>query len=199
EAAAIGGEPDAGDRPGVWRRTRVVERIEVVMALALQVAPFPAAQPGRAVVEQPIDAVDVVGRPLAFGKGHPVEVEETLGPLLLELGRPHLAFESALITMAGPQADNRQQGAGPHQAEGRLGGAPLGPAEAPLPPADPTRPHGLALEEVAEVVGQLAGRGVAKARLPDHGLQADALEVGRDPGIARSGPRRLAMHDIVQD
>ena len=70
-------------------RTRMVEREQIVMALPFQVAPFPAAEPRRAVFEQAIDAVDVIGRPFAFGKGHPVEVEEALGPLLLGgLGLP---------------------------------------------------------------------------------------------------------------
>ena len=53
------------------------------MALPLEVAPFPAAESSGAVLEQAIDAVDVVGRPFAFGQGHAVEVEEALGAFLL--------------------------------------------------------------------------------------------------------------------
>ena len=161
------------------------------MALPFQVAPFPAAQPSAGSLR----AGDRRGRccwptirarpgPCGGSRGSSRPVPS--GRLGLPAPR---AFEPPLIAMAGAQADDRQHGHDPHEADRRLGGPPLCPAEEPLPAADRPGPDRLALEEIAQVVGQLAGRGVAQLRLPGHGLQADAVEVGGDPRIARSRAR----------
>ena len=65
----------------------MVQGKHVVMALPLQIAPFPAAQRWRAIFEQTLDPIDVVGSPLALRQSHAMKVEKTLcPPPLLSLG-----------------------------------------------------------------------------------------------------------------
>src|ERR687887_413886 len=59
---------------------RTAEGSEFQMAHALQVAPFPAAQLGRALIQQLLGATDVVGRPFALGDHKATEVEMRLRP-----------------------------------------------------------------------------------------------------------------------
>ena len=58
------------------------------MTLPFQIMPLPSPQGLGTIIQQALDAIDVVGRPLAFGQHHAVEVEEPLGALpLLVCGR----------------------------------------------------------------------------------------------------------------
>ena len=172
----------------------VVHGDQVVMTLSFQIAPLPSAEQRGTIVEQALDAIDVVGRPLAFRQRHAVEIEEPLGslPLLVRgmacrIGSPELMLQPEVVAIADGQAEDRQQGHDSHQPQGRFGGPSMRSAEHALPEADRAGSDRLAFEEVAQIVGQLAGRGIAVPRLLGHGLQTDALQVARDRPVESPG------------
>ena len=176
-----------------------------MMALPFQIAPLPSAEGRRTIIEQALDSIDVVGRPLALGQRHAVEVEEPLGslPLLVRgmasrVGRPELMLQSQVVAIADGQAEDRQHGHGPHQPQGRFRGPSMRPAEHALPEADRAGSDRLAFEEVAQIVGQLAGRGIAMPRLLGHRLQTDALQVARNGPVESPGTRRIGADDLVE-
>ena len=190
---AIWAVPDAGDGPGLWHRQGVVQGKQGVMALTLQVAPFPAAQGRRAILEQALDPIDVVGRPLAFGQGHAVEVEEVLGAApLLVFGMASRLPSSARDAPAAGGSDSRWPGRTwparsptPIRPRAASAGRRCARRRAALPEADRAGPDRFSLKEVTQVVGQLAGRVVAVPAAP-WPLPSGRCSPGRGEGPDRA-------------
>ena len=114
-----------------------------------------------------------------------------------------LLFEGLLLHACDPQGGQRGDGGEQHQqAEhgGHEGGEPgVAPAPTPEPSDRPERPRldRLATEPSAQVVGQIAGHGIAPRRLLGHRLQADGLQVPRDPVVEPTGRARLVVADLL--
>jgi hypothetical protein len=115
-----------------------------------------------------------------------------LGPFGRLLGLPCL-----LGLGAGPDAERRGDDAAADQGQGGgdagRGQGRVAPAPAPgaLDAADRPGGNGAAVEERLQVVGQGGGRGVAPGRLLVQALEADRLQVARQPRHQPAGRHRL--------
>ena len=109
--------------------------------------------------------------------------------------------QPGVVPDAQRQQRHRGQDADAHQR--RRSRPPSHPLQRPLQAADRPRPDRLAVEEAAQIVGQLAGRRVALFRIFLETLQADGFEVARHGasagltgrfGLLRRGQRER-FHD----
>ena len=150
-------QAEARYRPSGLKTTRVTvnergqlrpmgDAEELMVALPLQIAPLPTAEQRGAVFQQSFDAIDVVGRELAFGQRHAIVVQEGLGvPALLLgpaclIGPEILVAELDVVSPADSQTDHGQGRHGDHRHRRGLGRVAARVPPRPLPePSGPRR------------------------------------------------------------
>ena len=76
-------------------------------------------------------------------------------------------------------------------------GIPPGPPPVPFHGADLAGPDRLVGQEPPQVLGHRLGRLVPRLGVLLDRLQDDRLQVARDPGVERPGPRRLLGLDLL--
>src|SRR5262245_23467470 len=211
QTLAVGSEGDAVDLP-------TGTEVEKSLAAAVQtVIPLPATQVRRASGEQLLRLADIVGRPRLKGEGDVREVlaqaslaQGVLGALALSLfvlagdllGREGLlggAFGAVSFQpLPCHQAKAERRGQEGNRRERRHRRATPGPLPQSLCRSSRAGADRLAIEEAAQIVGQLLCRGVALVRFLLETFQTDRFQVARHSWLQAGRRDRLLDANLLQ-